>query len=59
MAVAAPVTTTTENALRRLQALGQSIWLDYISRDLIRSGGLQRLVDEGLLGVTSNPTIFE
>jgi transaldolase/transaldolase/glucose-6-phosphate isomerase len=39
--------------------LGQSIWLDNISRDLISSGGLQRLVDLGLLGVTSNPTIFE
>jgi transaldolase len=49
----------TENAIRRLQTLGQSIWLDNISRGLIRSGELQRLVDLGLLGMTSNPTIFE
>jgi transaldolase len=52
-------TTGTQTALHRLQALGQSIWLDSISRDLIRSGELQRLVDQGLLGMTSNPTIFE
>jgi transaldolase len=37
---------------------GQSMWLDNISRDLITGGGLQRLVDMGLRGVTSNPTIF-
>src|SRR5919108_1575914 len=59
VATAAPAAGATKNALRRLQALGQSIWLDNISRGLIRSGALQRLVDEGLLGVTSNPTIFE
>ena len=53
------VKTGTETALHRLQALGQSIWLDSISRDLIRSGELQRLVEQGLLGMTSNPTIFE
>ncbi len=39
--------------------LGQSIWLDFISRDLIESGGLERAVAEGVRGVTSNPTIFE
>jgi transaldolase len=54
-----PAPTATENRLRVLQQLGQSIWLDNISRDLIRSGDLQRLVDDGVLGVTSNPTIFE
>lgn len=61
-AQASPVsalTTDTPNALRALQALGQSVWLDSISRDLIHSGELQRLVDDGLLGLTSNPTIFE
>ncbi|MGH2352114.1 MAG: transaldolase [Chloroflexota bacterium] len=57
--IASAAPHTTQPALRRLQELGQSIWLDRISRDLIRSGGLQRLVDEGLLGITSNPTIFE
>src|ERR671925_329743 len=48
------------NPWRELQKQGQSIWLDYISRELIRSGELKRLVEEdGLSGVTSNPTIFE
>jgi transaldolase len=47
------------NVLHRLAALGQSIWYDNISRSMIRSGALQRMVDEGLLGVTSNPTIFD
>lgn len=46
------------NRIRQLNALGQAIWLDYISRDLIRSGRLRELVEEGLSGVTSNPTIF-
>ena len=48
--------TTT---LHRLQALGQSVWFDDISRGLIRSGGLQELIDLGVTGLTSNPTIFE
>ena len=48
------------NPLLRLHAYGQSIWLDSLSRHLIRSGGLTRLVDsDGLSGVTSNPSIFE
>jgi transaldolase len=47
------------NVLQRIDNLGQSIWYDNISRSLIQSGELQRMVDEGLLGVTSNPTIFE
>ena len=50
---------STDSAVRRLHALGQSVWLDNISRALIRSGELKALMDEGLLGVTSNPTIFE
>lgn len=37
---------------------GQSMWLDYIDRNLLDNGGLQRLVGKGLRGVTSNPTIF-
>ncbi len=49
-----------ENPLRRLQAFGQSVWLDFLSRPLIRSGQLQRGIDEdGLSGLTSNPAIFE
>ena len=49
-----------ENPLQLLQKFGQSIWLDYIRRNLITSGELQRLIDEdGLRGMTSNPSIFE
>ena len=48
------------NPLKELLAQGQSVWLDYIRRDLIRTGELKRLVEEdGIRGVTSNPTIFE
>ncbi|MBI1892925.1 MAG: transaldolase, partial [Candidatus Rokubacteria bacterium] len=48
------------NPLKALQEYGQSVWLDYIRRSLITSGELHRLIDEdGLRGVTSNPTIFE
>ena len=43
-----------------LQWYGQSIWLDFISRKMITNGQLARLVaDDGVVGVTSNPTIFE
>jgi transaldolase len=48
------------NPLKELLAQGQSIWLDYIRRNMIRTGELKRLVEEdGIRGVTSNPTIFE
>jgi transaldolase/glucose-6-phosphate isomerase len=48
------------NPLKELLGQGQSVWLDYIQRNLIRSGELKRLVEEdGIRGVTSNPTIFE
>src|ERR1700690_1115169 len=48
------------NPLIQLHSLGQSIWLDYIRRDLLKSGELQRLITEdGLCGMTSNPSIFE
>ncbi len=48
------------NPLVRLGLLGQSPWYDYITRDLVRSGELARLVrEEGVRGMTSNPTIFE
>jgi len=48
------------NSLKQLQDCGQSIWLDYIRRDLITSGEFQRLVEQdGVHGVTSNPTIFD
>ena len=49
-----------ENPLRKLQTIGQSIWLDYTRRDLIDSGELARLIaEDGVSGMTSNPTIFE
>jgi transaldolase len=48
------------NPLKQLDTLGQSVWLDYIRRDLITSGELRRLIEEdGLRGMTSNPAIFE
>src|SRR5215212_11147971 len=48
------------NPLLRLTQLGQSVWYDYITRDLLSSGELERLIqDDGLRGMTSNPTIFE
>ena len=49
-----------DNPLKQLAALGESIWLDYIRRNLIVSGELRRLIEEdGLRGMTSNPSIFE
>ncbi|NND61021.1 MAG: transaldolase, partial [Gammaproteobacteria bacterium] len=49
-----------DNPLIALKQYGQSIWLDYIDRGLLDEGGLQRLIDEdGLAGVTSNPSIFK
>jgi transaldolase len=48
------------NRLKTLGTFGQSLWLDYIRRDLITSGQLRRLIEEdGLQGMTSNPSIFE
>ncbi len=49
-----------DESLKELGGQGQSIWLDYIRRNLILSGELKRMVDDdGIRGVTSNPTIFE
>ena len=49
-----------KNPLIGLKELGQSVWLDNLSRKLINSGELKRLIDEdGLSGITSNPTIFQ
>src|SRR5947209_11538426 len=53
-------TAKATNPLKDLQKYGQSVWLDYIRRNLITSGELKRLIDEdGLRGITSNPSIFE
>jgi len=49
-----------ESRLHQVSALGQSIWIDYLSRRLIKEGELQRLMREDtVVGVTSNPTIFQ
>jgi transaldolase len=46
--------------LQRLSTVGQSVWLDFLSRELIRGGGLQELIDDhAVVGATSNPTIFQ
>ncbi len=56
----ATISAGVTNPLKELLKYGQSIWLDYIRRNLITSGELQRLIGEdGLRGVTSNPAIFE
>ncbi len=48
------------NALQRLRSLGQSVWIDYLDRDMIDSGRLRRLIEEdGVAGATTNPAIFE
>jgi transaldolase / glucose-6-phosphate isomerase len=46
------------NPLQQLGEAGQSPWLDFVRRTLITSGELQRLIDDGITGVTSNPSIF-
>jgi len=48
------------NPLLKLKSLGQSIWLDYIQRDMLVNGDIKRMIDDdGLAGITSNPAIFE
>ena len=48
------------NRLRQIEELGQAIWIDNLNRDLLDGGTLRRLIEEdGISGVTSNPTIFE
>jgi transaldolase len=52
--------TRAQNALLELQKFGQSVWLDYIRRNIILNGELQKMIDQdGLRGITSNPSIFE
>ena len=50
----------TSNRLQRLHEAGQSVWLDYIDRGMLQDGSLARLIrEDSLMGMTSNPTIFE
>ncbi|HEU0114413.1 MAG TPA: transaldolase [Thermomicrobiales bacterium] len=48
-----------DNRIRQLLALGQSVWQDDISREMLQNGEIQRRIDEGVRGLTSNPSIFE
>ncbi len=48
----------SESKLQELANFGQSIWLDYIDRPLLETGKLKNLIDQGLRGMTSNPSIF-
>src|SRR5947209_20374744 len=49
-----------ESRLDKLSARGQSVWIDYLSRDLLETGELKRMMEEdAVVGVTSNPTIFQ
>jgi transaldolase len=49
-----------DSNLHKLSALGQSVWIDYLSRDLLETGELARMMEEdAVVGVTSNPTIFQ
>jgi transaldolase len=47
------------NPLQQLHELGQSVWIDFLSRNFIHGGDLEGLIDDGVLGATSNPTIFQ
>ena len=48
------------NPLKAISELGQSVWIDHLSREFIASGRLNRMIrEDGIKGVTSNPTIFE
>jgi transaldolase/glucose-6-phosphate isomerase len=47
------------NRIRQLATFGQAVWLDFISRDLLRGGQLRELIREGVTGMTSNPSIFQ
>src|SRR5438876_4324093 len=49
-----------DSNLHKLSALGQSVWIDYLSRDLLETGELARMMlEDAVVGVTSNPTIFQ
>ena len=49
-----------ESNLHKLSALGQSVWIDYLSRQMLQSGKLAKMMEQdAVVGVTSNPTIFQ
>ena len=48
------------NRVKKIHACGQSVWLDFIRRQWLQAGGLEKLMrEDGITGVTSNPAIFE
>ena len=51
--------TPSKSKMQRLLDVGQSVWLDHLHRRMTRSGELRALINDGLRGMTSNPTIFE
>lgn len=59
MAVEQKHVAKTQSKMQRLLDLRQAVWLDYLSRGMTRGGDLQAMIDDGLRGMTSNPTIFE
>src|SRR4029450_12442881 len=49
-----------DSNLHKLSALGQSVWIDFLSREMLQTGKLERMMrDDAVVGVTSNPTIFQ
>jgi transaldolase/transaldolase/glucose-6-phosphate isomerase len=49
-----------QNKIKKIQEFGQSIWLDFFDREIMDSGKLEKMIEEdGICGVTSNPSIFE
>jgi transaldolase len=53
------MTVSKNKNILALNELGQSVWYDNLSRDVLRSGELKTLIDQGVSGLTSNPTIFK
>lgn len=51
--------SVAKTSVQQLAEYGQSVWLDYISRALIHTGRLKNLIDDGVCGLTSNPSIFD
>src|SRR6476619_8003779 len=50
----------SKSRLHQLSELGQSVWIDFLSREMLQTGELERLMrDDAVVGITSNPTIFQ
>src|ERR671912_2793354 len=50
---------TVNERLEKMRELGQAPWVDELSREDIKNGGLRRMIEDGIVGVTSNPAIFQ